>query len=691
MSFATPMIQKQVHRTDIQAFRALAVLSVVIFHLWPNRLPGGFVGVDVFFVISGFLITQHLLRDIARNTFSVVAFWARRIRRLLPASLTVLLVTAVAILLIAPRDLWPTWISEVGASAAYFQNWALASNAVDYLAADNAASPTQHFWSLSVEEQFYFLLPILMWLLVVLFKGKKAASLSRAIVILLSFIVLASFVIGVYLTFAEPVSSYFFTHVRAWQFAAGALLAAVFAYIPQNRNYKLASLIIGLGLIAVSAVLLDGSLAYPGFWALLPTAGAVLALSSNLEGGRIAKLLSWRPIQFIGDVSYSIYLWHWPLIILLPYVVGNLTTVWKLIIIALSFGLAALSQKFIEQPFIIRGRKEGAKNRTAIVLMFAACGGMLFSSMAFSAQADVSIRTELTKQQEVVNSGLDCLGAASKAPDGVECINPDLDEILLPSLDLASHDSPSLLLPADCQGTKASDSVPKPCNLTGKTADVKIALIGDSHSAQFMAPMLELAKQNSWQVVSYSKGGCPMSYAERTHDAVLTKACKKWVKAAVKQLTTTGFDLVVTSQVSGTEWASGKVKQATYSRDGLVKIWKEINSAGVPVMVIKDNPRPIKASLLCVKKNKYANFDACQNTKKAAMLADPQPAAVKLLNSPLTKLVDFTDVYCDELKCDAVIGGVIVNRDENHLTNTFSRTLAPYLEVEILKLLDPGK
>jgi hypothetical protein len=479
--------------------------------------------------------------------------------------------------------------------------------------------------------------------------------------------------------------------VRAWQFAAGALLAAVFAYVPQNRIYKIASLTLGLGLIAVSAVLLDGSMAYPGFWALLPTVGAVLALSSNLEGGPIAKLLSWRPIQFIGDISYSIYLWHWPLIILLPYALGNLTTVLKLIIIAVSFGLAALSQKFIEQPFINRGRREGAKHRTAIALMFAACGGMLISSIAISAQADVSIRTELTQQQEVVKSGLDCLGAASNAPDGVACINPDLDEILLPSLDLASHDSPSLLLPASCQGTKASDSVPKPCNLTGKTADVKIALIGDSHSAQFMAPMLELAKQNNWQVISYSKGGCPLSYAERTHDAVLTKACKNWVKAAVKQLTTTGFDLVVTSQVSGTEWASGKVKQATYSRDGLVKIWKEINSAGVPVLVMKDNPRPIKASLLCIKKNKYENFVACQNTKKAAMLADPQPAAVKLLNSPLTQLVDFTDVYCDELKCDAVIGGVIVNRDENHLTNTFSRTLAPYIEVEILKLLDAAK
>ena len=674
-------------RTDIQAFRALAVISVVIFHLWPNRLTGGFVGVDVFFVISGFLITQHIVRDVANGTFSVVSFWARRIRRLLPASLTVLVVTAGAILLVAPRDLWPTWIAEVGSSAAYFENWTLANNAVDYLAADNAASPTQHFWSLSVEEQFYFSLPILIWLLVVALRSRAAEKVSKAVIILLSVIVFSSLIAGIYLTYAEPVSSYFFTQVRAWQFGAGALLASVWTYVPQNRKFKLLSLIVGLGLIVASALLLDGAMAYPGFWAIIPTLGAVLAIASDLEDGPIARLLAWRPIQFVGDVSYSIYLWHWPLIILLPLVIGNLTTVAKISIIVISLGLAALSQKYIEQPFINLGRRQGARNRTAIAGMAVACGALLAGSMAVSAQADESIRVELTQQQQAVNSGLDCLGAASKAPDGVACSNPDLAKILLPSVELASHDSPSLLLPSSCQGTKASDSVPKPCNLTGKTSDTKIALIGDSHSAQFMAPMLNLAKKNNWQVVSYSKGGCPLSYAERTHDAVLKAACKKWVKAAVKQLTTQGFDLVVTSQVSGTEWASGKIKAATYAQDGLVNVWKEINTAGVPVLVMKDNPRPIKASLLCIKKNKFDHFDTCQNTKKAAMLFDPQPGAVKKLNSPLTRLVDFTNVYCDDFKCDAVIGGVIVNRDENHLTNTFSKTLAPYIEVEIKELL----
>jgi hypothetical protein len=147
----------------------------------------------------------------------------------------------------------------------------------------------------------------------------------------------------------------------------------------------------------------------------------------------------------------------------------------------------------------------------------------------------------------------------------------------------------------------------------------------------------------------------------------------------------------MTSQVSGVQWASGSKKQSTYAQDGLVRVWRDINKAGVPVLVMKDNPRPIKAVLTCIQKNKFDNFAACQNLKKKAILFDPQPAAVAKLNSSLTHLVDYTDVYCDDTKCDAVIGGVIVNRDENHLTNTFAKTLAPYIEGEIVQLLSLKK
>ncbi len=678
---------KHAIRTDIQAFRALAVISVVIFHLWPNRLPGGFVGVDVFFVISGFLITQHLLRDVNNGTFSVITFWARRIRRLLPASLTVLVLTAGAVFLIAPRDLWPTWLSEIGSSAAYFQNWTLANNAVDYLAADNVASPTQHFWSLSVEEQFYFSLPILIWLLVISLQRKSRSAVTKSISWLLATIVLTSLIGGIYLTYAEPVSSYFFTQVRAWQFGAGAFLASVWAYVPKSNSFKVFSLAAGIGSIMVSALLLNGEMAYPGFWAIIPTLGAVLALASDLEDGPLAKMMAWKPIQFIGDVSYSIYLWHWPLIILLPFVIGELTTLSKITIIILSLTLAALSQKYIEKPFINFGRQEGARNYRAISGMAVACGVLLFSSITVSAQADEAIRVEVKQQNQVVSAGIPCLGAASRAPDGVKCFNPDLATTLIPSTSLAYKDNPTLLLPVSCQGTKAADFIPKPCKLTNSASDTKIALIGDSHSAQYMAAMMNLSKKNDWQVISYSKGGCPLSYAEREHDAVLKPACKKWVANAVKQLKSGGFDLIITSQVSGTNWASGKLSQKIYSETGLARLWKELNRSQIPVLALRDNPRPIKAVVKCIEANKFDNLIACSTPRAKGLLFDPQVGAVKIVKSPMTRLVDYSNVFCDATKCEPVIGGVIVNRDENHITNSFVITLAPYLEKEIKTLL----
>lgn len=679
--------QPRVLRTDIQALRALAVVSVVIFHLWPNRLTGGFVGVDVFFVISGFLITQHLVRDVANGTFSVVSFWARRIRRLLPASLTVLVVTAGAIFLVAPRDLWPTWISEVGSSAAYFENWTLANNSVDYLAADNAASPTQHFWSLSVEEQFYFSLPILIWLLVIILRSRSAAKVSKALIILLTAIVAVSLVAGIYLTYAEPVSSYFYTQVRAWQFGAGALLASVWVYVPKSSRFKVLSFWLGVALIATSALLLDGSMAYPGFWAILPTLGAVLAIASDLEAGRIPKMLAWRPIQFVGDVSYSIYLWHWPLIILLPFVIGDLTTVSKIAIIIGTLLLAALSQKFIERPFISFGRRERARNRNAIAGMALACGVLLVGSITVSAQAEGSIRSELVKQLGGIENQTECLGAASNAPDGTLCENPQLKKTLIPSVELASRDNPSLFLPDSCQGTNAADSVPMPCNLTGSKSAVKIALVGDSHSAQYMAAVMALAIKNDWQVISYSKGGCPLSYAQRVHDVVLKDACKKWVDNAVGILDSGNFDLVVTSQGSGREWDSGTQDQQTYAQAGLAKLWQKLNSLQLPVLAIRDNPIQIENALTCIANAQDFNFDSCGAQRSKALLFDPQVGAVKLVNSPMTRLIDFTDVFCGAEKCQAVIGGVIVGRDRDHLTNTFTKTLSPYIEVEIKRLL----
>ena len=675
-------------RKDIQALRAVAVGLVVIFHLWPNRLTGGFVGVDIFFVISGFLITQHLLRAVETKTFSVLTFWSRRIRRLLPASIATLIATLIGIFLFAPRSIWPNWIQEVGASAAYFENWLLAGNAVDYLAADNAPSPTQHFWSLSVEEQFYFILPLLLLPLVLTLKNSR--KIRPAFLLLLGTIVTASFIASIILTFTEPAGSYFYTQVRAWQFGAGALLAAAVLKAPTSNLFRSTVAIGGLILIGFSSFYLQGSFDYPGYWALLPTVGTLLVLVAQVNSGWLNRFASIRPVQFLGDVSYSLYLWHWPIIILFPLAIGaELGTIQKLTVILLSLGLAWLSYKFIEQPFIKMGKLPKARPRNAFAFMAAICVGLLVSTSAVSNLTNSSIRDELQQLSESQVTLDPCLGAGSKGPDSINCLEtiPNSGN-LQPPLELAAQDNPTLLLPEYCQGTQASDAIPKPCNLTGVEAKTKIAMIGDSHSAQFLAPMMDLAKKNGWQVVSFSKGGCPFSLAQRKHDTVLTEACKNWVKLAMESLINEGFDLVMTSQVSGVTWASPVGQsQETYSELGQAQIWNQLNSAGIPVLSIRDNPRPIKAVIACLVQQTSETYDNCAVDRKLGLLFDPQVGASNKVAGSITKLLDFTDIYCDSKICSSVIGGVIVNRDENHITNTFARTLGPYIEVEIKKLL----
>ena len=220
-------------RQEIQGLRAVAVLLVVLFHLWPDQVPGGYIGVDVFFVISGYLITSHILREVDRTgSVSLAGFWARRLRRLLPASYVVLLVTAVGVLLFVPRLMWKQFFGEILSAALYVENWTLAINSVDYLAADNAPSPAQHYWTLSAEEQFYLIWPLLvllgLWLAKRSLAGRSGGSQDhqKAVVLgVLAATTAASLAYSLWASATEPALAYFVTPARAWEFGAGALLA----------------------------------------------------------------------------------------------------------------------------------------------------------------------------------------------------------------------------------------------------------------------------------------------------------------------------------------------------------------------------------------------------------------------------------------------------------------------------------
>jgi peptidoglycan/LPS O-acetylase OafA/YrhL len=296
---------------------------VVIYHLWPSLLPGGFVGVDVFFVISGFLITGHLLREYRMTgKIRLVDFWGRRAKRLVPAAALVLTATWVASRFLLPATRLAGTASQILASALYFQNWRLAWNAVDYLKSDSAASPVVHFWSLSVEEQFYLGWPLLFLLAALV--GLTASAQARTarghlvLLVLASAVVAASLWYSVSYTQVNPSGAYFVTTTRIWELGLGGLLA----HLPVRASAWLGRFgplgWAGLGLVIASAFLLNGATAFPGAIALLPAGGAALLILGGSAAGRFgpSALTSVRPRVFIGGISYSLYLWHWPLIVL---------------------------------------------------------------------------------------------------------------------------------------------------------------------------------------------------------------------------------------------------------------------------------------------------------------------------------------------------------------------------------------
>lgn len=668
-------------RSDIQALRAVAIVAVVIFHLWPGRLTGGFVGVDVFFVISGFLITTHLLRAVDNNSFKISQFWVRRIRRLLPASFTVLIFTAVTVLVFVPVQLWLQWLREIQASILYLQNWILAVDAVDYLALSNESSPTQHFWSLSVEEQFYIVWPLLIAAALLLARAKTPRVQRKLIFAFLVVITVGSLVYGVHLTQVEPAVAYFSTPVRAWEFGAGALVA----FYPALRNKVAAATasIFGLGLIAFASVSFTGETPFPGLWALVPVIGTVAVIVGSSNSGLLGKIFGLKPFQWIGERSYSIYLWHWPVIILLPYVLGaELTAETKLAALVLTLVLASLTTVFIERPFLPGGVVPDFKPRIIFGSLLA-ISSILIGALAIGiAQANSVIDAEIEKTDEIISGSLSCFGAGYREPGKIPCVGTDLTG-LYPSLAAATADS---FWPETCVDTKRDDVEPIACQLGIASSTTRIAVVGDSHAKHYAAGFADLAKQNNWSIEMFVKGGCPFSEAQRSRDdASLANSCSVFVERMQEIITEKKFDLIITSQVSGVEWvASANKTEEEAAVEGLKKSWARVTSQGIPVLAIKDNPRPIPKVIRCLEVNTPGE---CNIPRAEAYLFDPQIQAAKVFDSDLVRLVEFDDVYCDKSECFSVLGNVVVYRDANHLTSTFTRTLARFLNPFIVSAL----
>ena len=342
------------YRPDIDGLRAVAVIAVLLFHA-ELHCPGGFVGVDMFFVISGFLISSLILKELDDGSFSLVNFWERRIRRILPAVTVVVLGTLVAgWFLYLPAD-FASLGKSVVAQAALVSNIFFYQQA-GYFEAGADTTPLLHTWSLAVEEQFYLIFPLF---LVFLSRFRRRSRLAAIVVV-----AAASFASSVLGTYAYPRAAFYLLPTRAWELLLGALLAMTRGRVSVNSWIRETSAWMGLGLVACSVVYYDGSTRFPGLAAAAPCLGtALIIFSGERRLSTVGRMLAFRPVVFVGLVSYSLYLWHWPILAYSRYLLGGEGQRWpfRVALLIASAVLAILSWKYIETPFrkrtILRGRR----------------------------------------------------------------------------------------------------------------------------------------------------------------------------------------------------------------------------------------------------------------------------------------------------------------------------------------------
>lgn len=642
----------QAFRPEIEGLRAIAVTGVVAFHFGLTQLSGGFAGVDIFFVISGYLITSHLQREISeRGTVDLWRFYARRARRLLPASLLVILATLlVGYFILAPAE---QQLYSKGAlfASAYVINLWLIRWSFDYFAPDVADNPFLHFWSLSVEEQFYLAWPALLLFFAWLRPGPRGTAALMVIVGAVSFGLCAWFT-----EVAQP-WAFYFSPFRAWEFAAGGLASlAVTQRWAENFRFAPALTWAGLVLIVIAYLTLTEDGAFPGFAALLPVAGTVLVLLGTARRSPLgaAGLLGNAPFQWVGKVSYSLYLWHWPVIVYATILKPDLTAVDRFACLALTVALSALSYRLVENP--IR-HSPWLTVRSSRSLGFAALLTAMGVTLAYGSSAVAGRNVD--DRQRLVRESAERKSVAREVGDG-------------------------------CVARLETDE-PLPCDLGAAQSERTIVLFGDSHADHWSTPLAKIAKERGWRLVAYLKGACPTARVPVWSSSLKRKfdECDRWRERAMREIASLKPAIVVVSQFSQ-HYAQNAVETQFYHpvdkeswAEGVRSSLDTLRQTGTEVVLLRDTPLHKTDLGKCVARALWQGRQsaACDTPRDEALdqgIFEAEKAAVAGVSG--VRYVDTSDMLCDDRNCPAVVDGKLTYRDRQHLAVSYADSLARPLE-----------
>ncbi|WP_170981208.1 acyltransferase family protein [Mycolicibacterium sp. CR10] len=683
------------YRHDLDGLRGIAIALVAVFHVWFGRVSGG---VDVFLVLSGFFFGGRLLRGALTPGVALqpVPEITRLIRRLLPALIVVLAVSAVLTILIQPETRWETFADQSLASLGYYQNWELANTAADYLRAGESVSPLQHIWSMSVQGQFYIAFLVLILLSAFGFRRMLGRHMRVAFVVLLGALAIASFVYAIIAHNTDQATAYYSSFARAWELLLGALVGALVPYVRWPMWLRTVLAVVALAAILSCGALIDGVKEFPGPWALVPVGATLLFILSAANRyadphtqGRIPapnRMLASAPFVALGAMAYSLYLWHWPLLIFYLAYTGRpgVNFVEGAVVLLVSGLLAWLTTRFIEEP--LRSRSSSA------------------------AVSSLPLRTRLRRPTIVLGSTVVLLGVALTATsftwrEHVTVLRANGKELS----GLSSRDYPGARalinkarvpkLPMRPTVLEAKDDIPQSttdecisdfdnagvinCTYGDKSATRTIALAGGSHAEHWITALDLLGRLHHFKVVTYLKMGCPLTTEEKPlvmGDNREYPKCREWNQRVMPKIIADHPDYVFTTSTRPWNIKDGDVMPSSY-----LGIWKTLSDNGIPILAMRDTPWLVRDGEPFFPADCLASGgDAVScGIDRSEVLSDHNPTLDYVARFPLLKPIDMSDAVCRPDYCRAVEGNVLIYHDSHHFTSTYMRTMASELGRQI--------
>lgn len=632
----------------IQGLRTVAALLVAVYHIWFGRVSGG---VDVFFVVAGFFAIGSLTRAFERASDwkgMLRAGWTylvRTLRRIVPSAAVVVLVTVVASYFWMPTAYWSDNIGDARASLLFFENWRLIERSTDYLQQDLSASPFQQFWALGVNAQFYLMIAVVLTAVAAFSNLMRSSERKRrtTLFVVLGLVLIASFAFSVIYTAKAQPAAYFNTFARLWEFMIGAFAALLIRREIGSRRLAAVLGWVGLAVLLALGAFFDLSRMLPGALSLAPVLAAVLIIVSSWNRAE-PVVLKWKPILWVADASFAFYLWHWPLLVFYRWHFGyEVSLAAGLGIIVVSLVLAVVTTKLIEDPI----RKNKMLN-TSWWRSLLVCGLLMVPPGAAIAYWTHLVDSRETPISEASPPG----GLNQNAVAGVATTAADL----VPNPAVARHD----VVAAYGMGChqNATDAEVVTCEWGDPEAEDLVALVGGSHSLQWLDAVSEHGKENGYRVVSMTKSGCLFGDA-RGIAVEQDPSCTEWNDTLISGLLELHPDLVITI-------ATRSVEGVETVPQGYTDRFEQLLTASVPILAIRDNPAFDFDPPVCVERD---SFEEC------SIAAEDWYSPISTLefpDDPSFVMIDIEPTLCPAGTCSSVQGNVLVYRDWNHLTRTWT-------------------